>query len=166
MMDLSHVSPQTYLLTEDNRTIKFENYRHGDEKVPTPEECKCKLKGVCLAYAFCGEQDFGIRPMAEEFKATGTNMTINKIPKELEVIESNGVRAIKFGNYARLDSGMIRATMEAGVIGYWDDANFIVCASPEYSFVIDEIKAMFKPKQIRFGFSRSFGGANLLILSI
>lgn len=166
MMDLSHVSPETYLLTEDDRTIKFKRYRYDDEKMPTPEECKGVLKGVCLSYAFCGEQDFGIEPMARQFGATGKNGTITKIPKELEIIESEGVKAIKFGSYAKLDSGMIRATKEAGVIGYWDDANLIICASSEYEFVIKSIREMFKPKHVRFAFSRSFAGRNLLILAI
>ena len=166
MMDLSHVSPETYLLTEDEITIEFKKYRHDDEKKPVPEECKGILKGVCLSYAFCGEQDFGIEPMARQFGATGKNGTITKIPKELEIIESEGVKAIKFGSYAKLDSGMIRATKEAGVIGYWDDANLIICASPEYEFVINSIREMFKPKHVRFGFSRSFAGCNLLILAI
>ena len=49
MMDLSHVSPETYLLTEDCRTIEFKKHRHNDEKMPTPEECKGILKGICLA---------------------------------------------------------------------------------------------------------------------
>ena len=166
MMDLSHVSPETYLLTEDDRTIKFKRYRYADEKMPTPEECKGVLKGVCLSYAFCGEQDFGIEPMARQFGATGKNGTITKIPKELEIIESEGVKAIKFGSYAKLDSGMIRAAKEAGVIGYWDDANLIICASSEYEFVIKSIREMFKPKHVRFAFSRSFAGRNLLILAI
>lgn len=92
MMDLSHVSPKTYLLTEDNRTIEFKKYRHDDEKMPAPEECKGVLKGVCLSYAFCGEQDFGIEPIARQFGATDQNGTITKIPKELEIIESEGVK--------------------------------------------------------------------------
>lgn len=163
-MDYSHVSPETYLLTEDDRTIEFKKYRYGDENKPSPDECKGKLKGVCLAYAFCGEQDFGIKPMATAFGATGKNGTINKVP--LELVEADGVRAIKFGGYARLDEIMIQGAKEAGVIGYWDDSNLIICAAPEYGFVIDSIKAMFKPKHVRFGFNRSFAGCNLLILAI
>lgn len=166
MMELSHVSPSIYLLTEDDRTIEFRNCRYDDKKMPTPEECKGALKGVCLSYAFCGEQDFGIEPMAKQFGATGKNGTITKIPKELEIVESEGVKAMKFGRYAELDSGMIIATKEAGVIGYWDDANLIICASPEYEFVIHSIREMFKPKHVRFTFSRSFAGRNLLILAI
>lgn len=166
MMDFSHVSPEALLLTEDDRTIVFKKYRYDDEKKPSPDECKGKLKGVCLTYAFCGEQDFGIEPMARQFGATGSGMTVNKIPKNLEIVEAENVKAIKFGSYAKLDSVMIKGAMEAGVVGYWDDCNLIICASPEYSFVIDSIKAMFKPKHVRFGFSRSFAGANLLILAI
>lgn len=165
-MDLSNVSPETYLFTEDDRTIKFKKYRHNDEKMPTPEECKGVLKGVSLSYAFCGEQDFGIDPMAKQFGATGKNRTITKIPKELEIIESEGVKAIKFGRYAKLNSRMVRKTMEAGVIGYWDDSSLIICASPEYEFVINSIQEMFKPNHVRFGFSRSLFGYNLLILAI
>lgn len=163
-MDYSHVSPETYLLTEDDRTIEFKKYRYGDENKPSPDECKGKLKGVCLSYACCGEQDFGIKPMATAFGATGKNGTINKVP--LELVEADGVRAIKFGGYARLDERMIQGAKEAGVIGYWDDSNLIICAASEYGFVIDSIKAMFKPKHVRFGFNRSFAGWNLLILAI
>ena len=165
MMDLSHFSPETYLLTEDGRTIKFERYCRNDEKKPTVEECKGALKGVCLSYACCGEQDFGIKPMAKQFGATEKNGTITNIPKELKIVELQGVKAIKFGSYAGLDSRIVKATLDAGVIGYWDDANFIICASSEYGFVIDSIHNMFKPKHVRFGFSRSFAGCNLLILS-
>lgn len=163
-MDFSHVSPETYLLTEDDRTIEFKLYRYDDGKKPSPEECKGTLKGVCLSYAFCGEQDFGIKPMATAFGATDKNGTINKVP--LELVEADGVRAIKFGNYVRLDDSMIQGAKGAGIIGYWDDSNLIICAAPEYGFVIDSIKEMFKPKHVRFGFSRSFAGGNLLILAI
>ena len=163
-MDYSHVSPKMYFLTEDERTIEFKKYRYGDKSKPSPDECKGKLKGVCLAYACCGEQDFGIKYMATAFGATGKNGTINKVP--LELVETDGVRAIKFGEYARLDEIMIKGAKEAGVIGYWDDSNLIICAAPEYSFIIDSIKAMFKPKCVRFGFNRSFAGCNLLILAI
>lgn len=166
MMDLSHVSPETYLLTEDNKTITFKKYRHDDEKKPVPEECKGFLKGVCLSYAFCGEQDFGIEHILRQFGATGKYRTITKIPKQLEIIESEGITAIKFGSYAKLDSGMIGATREAGVIGYWDNANLIICASPEYKFVINSIREMFKPNMVRFGLSSGFAGSNLLILAI
>ena len=156
----------TNLLTEDGRTIKFETFRYEDDEKPSPEECKEVLKGVCLAYAFCGEQDFGIEPMAIQFGATSENGTITKIPKELKVVENEGVTAIQFGSYAKLDSGMVRATKEYGVISYWDDANFIICASSEYEFVIKSIHEMFKPKNVRFAFSHSFAGYNLLILTI
>ena len=98
------------------------------------------------------------------YQATGKNMTINKVP--LEVVDADGVKAIKFGEYVNLDDRMIQGAKDAGVIGYWDDCNLIICAAPEYSFVIDSIKAMFKPKHVRFGFSRSFAGCNLLILAI
>lgn len=90
-MDLSHVSPETYLLTEDDRTITFKKYRHDDEKKPVPEECKGILKGVSLSYASCGEQDFGIESMARQFGATDRYRIITKIPKELEIIESEGI---------------------------------------------------------------------------
>lgn len=136
------------------------------KKKPAPEECKGVLKGVCLSYAFCGKQDFGIEPIARQFGAIDQNGTITKIPKELEIIESEGVKAIKFGNYAKLDFGMIRATKEAGIIGYWDNANLIICASPEYEFVINSIRVMLKPQHVRFAFSRLFTGRNLLILAL
>ena len=166
-MDFSHVSPNTYLLTEDNRTMGFKKYRYSDDEKPSPEVCKGKIKGVCLTYAFWGRQDIGIGSMASQFEATGKDGIINRIPENLEIVEESNVKAIKFGSYAKLDSDMIRGAMEAGVIGYWDDSNLIICASPEYSFVIDEIKEMIKPKQARFGFSKSFGGHyNLLILAI
>lgn len=166
MMDFTHVSPETYLLTEDEKTLTFKLHRYKNDPNPFPRECKGKLKGVCLSYAFCGEQDFGIEPMARQFGATGKTMMVKKIPKDLEIVDSEGVKAIKFGGYAQLDSNMIHGAKEAGVIGYWDDANLIICASAEYSFVIDSIKAMFKPNHVRFGFSRTFAGRNLLILAI
>ena len=164
MMDYSHVSPEVYLRKEDDTTIEFKKNRHDDEKKPSPEECKGKLTGVCLTYACCGEQDFGIKSMATAFDATGSKGRIKKVP--LEVVESEGVRAIKYGRNAQLDEIMMRGAKEAGIIGYWDDANLIICAAPEYGFVIDSIKEMFKPNNVRFGFSRSFAGRNLLILAI
>lgn len=166
MMDLSHFSPKIYLLTEVGRTIEFGGHTQEDGKKPNVEECKGVLKGVCLEYACCGEQDFGIEPMAKHFGVTEKNGTITKIPNNLEIVKLDGVSAIKFGNYAELDSSVVEETKKIGVLGYWDDANFIICASPEYGCVIDSIYNMFKPKQVRFGLSRSFGGYNLLILSI
>jgi len=164
-MLLSCISPETHLLFEKN-SIPFKMYRNDDEKKPTPEECKGVLKGVFLSYAFCGEQDYGIQPMAIQFGATDKNRTITEIPEKLEIIESEGVKAIKFGSYAKLDSVMIRTAKESGVISYWDKENFIICASSEYKFVIDSIVEIFKPNHARFGFINSFDGPNLLILAI
>lgn len=164
-MEFSHVSPETYLLTEDDRTIKFKKYRNIGEDKPHPDECKGKIKGVCLSYAFCGEQDFGIRPLADAFGVKGNNGIINKVP--LEIVEADGVRAIRYGKYASLDDDMVQGAMEAGLIGYWDDANLIICAAPEYGFIIDSIKNMFKPKHVRFGFHTvALQIRNLLILAM
>lgn len=164
MMDFGNVSPVIYFITEDDNAVEFRKYRFGDEKKPSPDECKGKLRGIRLDYACCGEQDWGIEPMARAFGCKGNNGIIHKIP--LELVEEKGVRAIKFGNYAQLDDQMVRRTKEAGIIGYWDDSNLIICAAPEYGFVIDSIKELFKPKRVRFAFNRSFAGSNLLILAI
>ena len=104
--------------------------------------------------------------MAKQFGAIGKSRIITNIPKELEIIEFEGIKALKFGCYAKLDLEIIRATKEAGVISYWDNENLFISVSSEYAFIINSIWTMFKPLLVRFAFSRSFSGRILLILAI
>ena len=165
-MEMRHVSPELYLLTEDGKMLEFLRKRNEDEKNPTPDECRGPLKGVSLSYAFCGEQDFGIGPLAKMFGAANESEgIITKIPEELEIIEFDGVKAIKIGRYVELDSDMVEETKKVGIIGYWDNSQFIICASPEYEFVIDSIREMFKPNQVRFAHDRYLWGCSLLIFA-
>lgn len=160
-MDYSNVSPVVSLITANNKVIGFRKLRSDDYEKPTPDECKRKLKGICLSYAFCKEQDFGIQVLEEAFKISADG-TIHDAP--FEVIESKKVKAIVYGKSIALNDEMIKGAILSGIIGYWDSENVIICASLEYGFVIDEIKEFIKPEFAKIGFTSGYnGGENLVI---
>ena len=165
-MDLSHLSPEFSLLTKDDKVIEFKQYGYNEKGIPSPKDCEAALKGIRLSYAFCGEQDFGIEEILKRFGAMNKNGIITRIPEGLSITTSGEVKAIKFGNYIKLDSEMIKRANTHGIIGYWDYESFIICASKEYEFIINSIQEMFKPKHLRFALNRSFAGFNFIILAI
>ena len=162
-MKYSHVSPEVILLKEDNKQINFKKYLYEEEKKPTPDDCKDKIKGIMLTYAFCGEQDFGIKPLEKAFGVDKKGI-IKKAP--IELIEKDGVRAIKFGRYIHLNELMIKGAKNSGLIGYWDEENIIICAAPEYGFIIDSIKELIKPNRAWLGLEDLLFGNNLMIVEI
>ena len=162
-MDYAHLSPEMYLLTDDDRTLMFPRRVTDEKKKPLPEDCKGKLKGICFAYAFCGEQDFGIEPMAKAFGATGDKSIITKVP--IEVIEFQKAKALNFGSEVSMDEQIVKEIKKSGLIGYWDDENLFVGAAPEYGFLTEAILDLTRLHCARFAFSRAgMGRHNLLIL--
>lgn len=164
MIDSTHLSPVVCLLMEDGREIEFKLYRHDGEINPSSKECKGRIRKIRLSYAFCGEQDFGIESLEDNFKVK-KNGIITKIPKDLEVITNENVKAIRYGELARTDPLLERYAKDTGVIGYWDDANLFICASHEYGFVIDEIYKLFCPKHVKFALKANSLGYDLIILA-
>lgn len=159
-----NISPEICFFMTRGKVITFKTFRRLGEEKPLIDECKDELTGISLSYAFCGEQDFGIHPLAKAFDALNNDLIIKKVP--LKIIESKGVKAIMYGNDAELDRNIICKARKAGVIGYWDKSNLLICAAPEYSFLIDSIKEMMVPKHVKFGFKGIFGGRyHLLILA-
>lgn len=164
-MEFGAVSPKTYLLTEDIRTITFDKYWNEGEYKPKLEECMGIIKGVRLSYAFRGEQDVSIKPLLDALGVTDDYGLITKVP--LETGEEDGARFIKYGRDSKLNDNTIQAAKKVGIIGYWDDPNLMICAAPEYDFVIDSISKMFTPKKVRLGFNRGAGNIrDLLILAV
>lgn len=165
MIDFSHLSPVVSLLMEDGTEIKFNLYRADGEVNPSPEECKGNLKGIKLSYAFCGEQDFGIKPLEEEFKVNKKGI-VTKIPKDLKIDSNSYVKAIMYGKTSNLDPLTSKIAKDTGVVGYWDEENLLICASQNYGFVIDKIKKLFCPKHIKFSLQANTLGYDLLILAV
>lgn len=165
MIDFSHLSPVVSLLMEDGTEIQFDLYRADGEVNPSPEECKRSLKGIKLSYAFCGEQDFGIKPLEEEFKVNKKGI-VTKIPKDLKIDSNSYVKSIRYGKDSSLDPIISRITRDTGIIGYWDERNLLICASQNYDFIIDKIKKLFCPKHVKFSLQANTLGYDLLILAV
>ena len=161
-MDQSKLSPEVSFLMKNGQPVTFKRFRRNGEKIPSVEECKDILTGITLSYAFCGEQDYGIRPLAKAFGALNDEFIIKKVP--LEIIKVDGFKAIKYGEDVKLDFDVIRAAQQAGVVGFWNHANVMICAAPEYAFLIDSINEMMKPKQVRFAIKGIFGGRYHLVI--
>lgn len=161
--DVQSLSQKAGLLMEGERQVDFKLHRIDEDEKPSVDECKGKICLVYLGYAFMGEQDFGIDDLREKFGIQKGETLIRKIPKDLKVIEKDGVKAIKSGHYVDLDEMMVKATLQAGLAGTWDDEAFIICASNEYSFLIDYIVEKLKPGEAKIGLSYNFFGPNFVI---
>ena len=165
-MIASHMSPAIHLRMEDGRTVKFKTKFRDEFVKPDPEKCKGKITGVFLSYAFCGEQDFGIEPLAESFGASEKNDWIMK-NTPVSIAEFKGIKAIMAGIDYPFNAEIIQMVKKAGLMGCWDDESFAIFADSDYSFVIDEIAQLIKPNRTKFAFSNCFmGRQNLLILEV
>ena len=163
-MDQSKLSPEVCFLMQYGQPVVFKRFRRNGEELPSAEQCKGELTGITLTYAFCGEQDDGIRPLLKAFGALNDDLLIKREP--LEVVELDGYKAIKYGEDVHLDFNVARTAKQSGVVGYWDKSNLMICTSPEYGFLIESIKELMKPRHARFGFKGVFGGRyHLVILS-
>ena len=161
-MRYDHFSPKVYRLFEDERIVEFEKY---PKVKPSIDECKGKIKGICLSYAFCGEQDFGIDRLLKAFNASNEDGIINSVPLSVETEDK--VKALMYYPYGELDRKVIKGTKLAGLTGYWDKSRLVICASPEYSFVIDSIMEMIKPQHTCIGLnSQTPFDTNLVILAV
>ena len=165
MIDSTHLSPVVSLLMEDGREIEFKLYRHDGEINPSSKECKGRIRKIRLSYAFCGEQDFGIKPLEEKFKVNKKGI-VTKIPKDLKIDSNSYVKAIMYGKTSNLDPLTSKIAKDTGVVGYWDEENLLICASQNYGFVIDKIKKLFCPKHIKFSLQANTLGYDLLILAV
>ena len=171
-MRYDHFSPKVYLLFEDERIVEFQKYPRVK---PSIDECKGKIKGICFSYAFCGEQDFGIAPLLKAFNASNEDGIINNVPLEdgiinnvpLKVETVDKVKALMYYPYGELDREVIKGTKLAGITGYWDKSRLVICAAPEYDFIIDAIMEMIKPQHTCIGLnSQSPFDTNLVILAV
>lgn len=161
-MDFSYVSEHTVVLFEGKEQIAFSKY--SEEANPNVEDTRKKVVGILLEYAYCGEQDFGIERMAKAFSAEDDGI-IKKVPNGLTLDVQDGVAILRYG-YKTADDQMIKGTKKAGILGYWDDENLMICASSEYSHIIESLIDMIQPNKARFAFQRTFAGSNLLVLTI
>ncbi len=161
-MEIRFLSPETTLIMENGKQLTFKL----EEKKPSPKECNEILKGISLKSTLGAIKFLGIRIMEERFGVNEKGLEINKLPKDFEVVESQGVKAIRTGGYMCLDNEMIDVTNKAGIVGMWDFEEFIICASKEYSFVIDAILEMIKPEKTRLDLEKLSDGFRFTIYSI
>ena len=162
-MDSSHVSEEIMFLLEGGETISFSRMASSESKKPTVDQIQKSILGVQLSYACCGEQDFGIAPMAEAFGANSKGV-IKKIPRDFRLHTMNDILVLKYGD-TYISPKMFDMAKSAGIVGYWDDANLIICASKEYEAIVRNMRKFIKPKKAKFAFRTVFG-PNLMIMAI
>ncbi len=163
-MDSTHVSEEIMFLLEGNETISFSSSSITPSCKPTEDQIRKKVIGIQLSYAYCGEQDFGIDPMARAF-GTNSDGVIQKVPNGLTLDTENDVTILKYGR-TTLSPRMIAIAKEIGMAGYWDDSNLIICAAKEYETIIENVIDFIQPNKVRFAFRTVFAGPNFMILSI
>lgn len=168
MMDISHVSRNTYFLfggeVGQEDYAQFPTCPTKEQPTPAPEETRKTVIGVQFDHVACGEQAFGIDDILNGFGAD-SNGIIKKIPEELTLTTQDNVTILKYGR-TEAHPLMIGSTSKLGVLGYWDYSNFIICASNEYSHILKSLIVLLQSKKAKFAFRSAFGGKNLLILSI
>ena len=165
MIDVTHISYSVSLLTEDKQTLRF--VLSSGEK-PTVEECNHhRIVGLNLSYGGCAEHWSDIQPMRFAFGTTDKNIIVQRLPKTLVVVEKFGYKVLRTSDAMDDISSLIPAAKATGLIGCWDDCDFIVVASPEYGFIIDSIKAMIIPNHCKLDTNTigGFMGVNLLLLA-
>ena len=155
--------------TSDFTIILFKDWTRSSFELGTP--CKVnphairkkKIRSILLSYAKCFEQDNGITPIAEAF-GCNSRLVITKIPDNFEVFEDeDGFKSLKFG---KPNAAPLKLKSEiAGIASYWDSDGFEIMANPNYAFLIDKIKKMFKKKHLRF-INNKTTAENLVFLSI
>ena len=158
-----HISPALQIRMENGDIIKFKHWYKDGYAKPKPEKCKGKITGILLAYAFCGEQDFGIESMANAFGASIANgLVIEKVP--VKIVERFGVKVIKYNIDYLFDSETLNLIGKAGMVGCWDDESIAIYADEDYNFVIDEIADFLKPNEVKFAFSDCIMGREHLLI--
>ena len=163
-MDSTHVSEKIMFLLEGNETISFSNSSLHSSCKPTKEQLRKKVIGILLSYAYCGDQDFGIDPMARAF-GVGSDGIMKKVPKGLTLDTQDDVTILKYGSTS-LSPRMIAIAKEVGISSYWDDSNLIFCSSKKYEPIIENIIDFIQPKKAKFACRTSFEGPNLMVLSV
>ncbi len=163
-MDYTHVSGQFMVRLEDGTSLMFSNSSLTPSCLPTEDQIQKKIIGIQWSYAFCGEQNFGIEPMEIAFDAKSDRI-IKQIPKELTVDTQDDVSILKYG-HTSISPLMLESAKEVGMVGYWDDSNFIICASQKYEPIIENIIDFIEPYKVKFGFRTVFGGQNLMIIPV
>lgn len=163
-MDSTCVSPEIMFLLEGNETISFSSSSLHSSQKPAEDQLRKKVIGIQLSYAHCGEQDFGIAPMARAF-GVGDDGIIKKVPKGLTLDTRDGVTILKYGSTS-LSPRMLTIAKEVGMAGYWDDSNLIICSSKRYEPIIESIIDFIQPQKAKFAFRTVFGGRNLMVLSV
>lgn len=162
-MEFSHISGEVMFLLGSKETLTFSRMPYKDSSKPTPEQLREDIIGVQLSYAFCGEQDFGIEPLAKDFGAFPSGF-ITKIPQDFYVHSDGDIVVLKHGRLS-IDPYMYDIARETGVAGYWDDENLVLCASKEYDSIIASTRNLITSRKAKFAFRTVGFGRNLLILS-
>ena len=102
--------------------------------------------------------------VSKAFGATPKGV-INQIPKDFNVYTQEDTIVLKYGDTS-ISPRMFDMAKKAGIVGYWDDANLIICASKEYEAIVKNMRKFIKPKKAKFAFRSVFGGRNLMILAV
>lgn len=156
-MEYSHVSNYLWIRLEENELICF-TQNEKESKLPSKEQVQKRVTGIEIAYACCGEQDFGIEPLLTAFHAKKDGQ-IQEIPETLSLKKQEKIWILKYGN-TFFDPRMLSLTKEVGMTGYWDKENIVICASEPYEEIIKNIVVFLERKRAKF----TFKGPNLMII--
>lgn len=139
-MDPSKFSRKiTFELVSGDKII-FERFNEPTPVITT-KQLHEDIASIEFSYAFCGEQDFGIERLANSFEA---NPIISKLPDDFIIKKTGSIYILSHGIYVS-NSEISKMTNKHGFIGYWDDANLVMCASKEYKEIIEKVYSFMKP---------------------
>ena len=161
-MDFLYISPEVKILFEDNeelRILKKQIYSHT--KI-SEEQCKKRIIEIELSTAFYRHQDNQIIHLKKSFNMSHDGV-INAIPKTYRIETVDNVMVLKIGN-TEITPSMIGLAEKVGVVGYWDNANIIICVSEQYKLLFENIRRLFVCFQTRLKISKDFWGPNLKIM--
>ena len=161
-MDFLYISPEVKILFEDNEELRIlKKQIHSHTKI-SEEQCKKRIIEIELSNAFYRHQDNQISYLKKAFKMSHDGV-INEIPKTYSIETVDNVRILKIG-ITEITPSMLGLAEKVGVVGYWDNANIIICVSEQYKLLFENIRQLFICFQTRLKISKDSWGPNLKIM--
>lgn len=136
-------------------------------KFPNSTDEKKEVVGFILDYAFTGEQDGGIEKLAEKFQANNDTGVINKVPKDLSIVEENDFCILKISD-KKIDFENeygLKKLKEAKLIGYWSKLDLILICYKEYRFILEAVLKLLKKRKITRIFTKYRVMGTVLVVS-
>lgn len=163
-MDFLYISPEVKILFEDNEELRVLKKSIHSEIEISAEQCQKKVLEIELSNSFYRHQDNNILNLKKSFNMSADGV-INKIPKNYYIETVENVMILKIGN-TEITPGMIGLAEKVGVVGYWDNANIIICVSKQYKSLFENIRRLFTCFQTRLKISCDSWGPNLKIIAM